>query len=321
MNEQDRTPFSIVVVDGETAAHGGISWGELDACGSVTVYPRCSQEELLPRIKQAHAVITNKVEITREPLCALSHLKYIGVTATGYNIIDVEAARERGIAVTNVPAYSTDSVAQHVFALLLSFCSPVARYASLTRDGSWSRSTQFCLLDAPLSELRGKTIGIVGYGSIGRQVAAIASAFGMQVLATGRPGRNQPDMVSLEELLKRSDIVTLHCPLTEESRGLVNHRFLRQMKDTSVLINTSRGGLIVESDLYQALDQDVIAYAALDVLEQEPPLSDNPLLSHPKVTITPHVAWATHEARARLVSETAANLSAFLAGERRNRVD
>ncbi len=313
--------MKITIVDGETAAHGGLDWGPVRALGEVTEYPLTIASEIVARVKDAQAVLTNKVPFSRAVLDQLPNLKYIGVTATGYNIIDISAARERAIAVTNVPSYSTAAVAQHVFAFILSSCSPITEYNRLSQTGAWSKSPQFCLLDFPIRELRGKTLGIIGYGEIGRQVAEIARAFGMRVIIAALPGRESPGKIALTEMLPEADFVTLHCPLTEQTKELVNADFLRKMKREAALINTARGGLVNELDLRSALSNGTIAHAFLDVLSVEPPAPDHPLIGLANATISPHIAWGTKEARQRLITECAENLAAYKKGEKRNRVD
>lgn len=313
--------MKIVIVDGATATSGGLSWSPLTDLAEVVIYPRTTPAELCSRTEDADIVITNKVEFRREMLKNLPKLKYLGVTATGYNIIDIAAAKERGIAVTNVPAYSTNSVAQLTFALVLEYYSKVGAYSAGVTSGEWTSSPDFCVLSRQIYELTGKTIGIIGRGAIGSAVARIADAFGLRVLFGSIPGREAADKVPLRELLPLCDIVSLHCPLTAETSKIVNRDFLSQMRRDAILVNTSRGGLVDEAALAGALHELTIAHALLDVLSCEPPTSDNPLLTAPNVTITPHIAWGTVEARNRLISEVAENLAAFLRGERRNRVD
>jgi glycerate dehydrogenase len=251
---------------------------------------------------------------------SLPSLKYIGVTATGYNIIDLDAARERGIAVTNVPAYSTTSVTQHVFALILSLYSGIHRYDHLARHGSWSKSSDFCVLQDKIEELAGQTIGIIGFGNIGQRIAQVAEAFGMTVVFYSRSQTGAPNQVSLPCLLEQSDIVTLHCPLNSDTHKMVDAEFLRSMKRSAILINTSRGGLVDEDALWDALSRRVIRHACLDVLDTEPPPASHRLLALDNVTVTPHVAWASDVARQRLIDETVKNLRCFLSGARRNRI-
>ncbi len=312
--------MKIVVIDSATCGHGGLSWDAISSLGEVALHPRTSEDEILSRMQGARCVLTNKVPFSRKTIESLPLLKYIGVTATGYNIVDVDAAREVGIAVTNVPAYSTTSVTQHVFALVLSVYSQVHRYDHLGRGGAWSRSRDFCVLDDKLEELAGQTIGIIGYGNIGRRIAAVAEAFGMSVLIHSRSELGLPSQVPLARLLERSDIVTLHCPLFPETRKMVNAEFLNSMKRSAILVNTARGGLVNEDALYTALSQRIIRHACLDVLETEPPLIANRLLTLGNITVTPHVAWASDVARQRLIDESIENLRVFMQGGARNRI-
>lgn len=318
--------MKITVLDGFTLNPGDLSWEQLENLGELTVYDRTSPEMVVERACGSEIVLTNKVVLDRTILDRLPDLKYIGVLATGYNVVDVESAREKGIVVTNIPAYSTDSVAQMVFALLLAVTNRVETFTAKNRIGRWSDSVDFCYWDAPLTELAGKYFGIVGLGNIGRKVAVIARAFGMKVLALTSKDKNElPEGVekaaSLQDLLSRSDVVSLHCPLTDETRSLINSSTLKMMKPSAILINTGRGPLIDESDVAEALKEGVIAAAAVDVLTTEPPKADNPLLSAPNCYITPHVAWASTEARRRLMDIATANVAAFLAGNPRNRVN
>lgn len=318
--------MKITVLDGFTLNPGDLSWEQLENLGELTVYDRTSPEMVVERACGSEIVLTNKVVLDRAILDRLPDLKYIGVLATGYNVVDVEAAREKGIVVTNIPAYSTDSVAQMVFALLLAVTNRVETFTAKNRIGRWSDSVDFCYWDAPLTELAGKYFGIVGLGNIGRKVAVIARALGMKVLALTSKDKNElPEGVekaaSLQDLLSRSDVVSLHCPLTDATRSLINSSTLKMMKPSAILINTGRGPLIDESDVAEALKEGVIAAAAVDVLTTEPPKVDNPLLSAPNCYITPHVAWASTEARRRLMDIATANVAAFLAGNPRNRVN
>ena len=318
--------MKITVLDGFTLNPGDLSWEQLENLGELTVYDRTSPEMVVERACGSEIVLTNKVVLDRAILDRLPDLKYIGVLATGYNVVDVESAREKGIVVTNIPAYSTDSVAQMVFALLLAVTNRVETFTAKNRIGRWSDSVDFCYWDAPLTELAGKYFGIVGLGNIGRKVAVIARAFGMKVLALTSKDKNElPEGVekaaSLQDLLSRSDVVSLHCPLTDETRSLINSSTLKMMKPSAILINTGRGPLIDESDVAEALKEGVIPAAAVDVLTTEPPKADNPLLSAPNCYITPHVAWASTEARRRLMDIATANVAAFLTGNPRNRVN
>lgn len=315
--------MKITVLDGYTLNPGDISWEKLGELGDLTVYDRTTPTEIIERAKGSEIVLTNKTVLDRKVMEQLPDLKYIGVLATGYNVVDIKAATERGITVTNIPAYSTASVAQMVFALLLAVTNRVEYFTEENRAGRWSRSADFCYWDFPLTELAGKYFGIVGLGNIGRSVARIANAFGMKVLAlTSKPERELPEGVekaeSLEDLLRRSDVVSLHCPLTDQTRSLINSQTLRMMKPTAILINTGRGPLVNEYDLAEALKTGVIAAAAADVLSTEPPAADNPLLSAPHCYITPHVAWASTEARHRLMDIAVDNVKSFLSGTPKN---
>jgi len=306
----------IVILDGYTANPGDLSWGALEEMGQLTVYDRTRPEETIERAKDADIVLTNKVCLRRAEIEQLPKLKYIGVLATGYNVVDIEAAREHGIIVTNVPAYSTESVAQMVFAHLLTIANRTEHYADLNRDGRWSSNTDFCYWDTELTELAGKTFGIVGLGNIGRRVAAIAQAFGMRVAAyTSKRAEDLPSGIAkltIDELLQSADVVSLHCPLTPDTRHLINSHTLQLMKPSAVLINTGRGPLVNDQDVAEALKANRLRAYCADVLSDEPPKADNPLLSCPNAFITPHIAWATKEARTRLVSIAIGNVQAFL---------
>jgi glycerate dehydrogenase len=310
--------MKIVVVDGHTLNPGDLSWDDFRAMGDCAVYERTDPADVARRCAGASIVLTNKVVFDRAVIASLPDLRYIGVMATGYNVVDVAAARNRGIVVTNVPAYGTDSVAQLVFALLLELCQNVGHHAQTVREGRWSASKDFCYWDRPLIELAGLTMGIVGYGRIGQAVGRLARAFGMPVLAYD-PNRNliAPDAATyaeLDTLLARSDVVTLHCPLTPEVANLINAERLARMKPTAFLINTSRGGLVNERDLAEALNAGRLAGAGVDVLSTESARPDNPLLAARNCLITPHIAWATQAARRRLMATLVGNVSAFLAG-------
>ncbi len=317
--------MNIVILDGYTANPGDLSWEELSKMGVLTVYDRTRSEETIERAKDADIVLTNKVCLGRQEIEQLPRLKYIGVLATGYNVVDLAAASERGIVVTNVPAYSTESVAQMVFAHLLCITHHVEHYAQENREGRWTNSQDFCYWDMPLIELQGKTFGIVGLGHIGSRVAEIAHAFGMQVIAsTSKKASELPayiNKVSQKELLTKSDVLSLHCPLTDSTHHLINEQSLQQMQSSAILINTGRGPLIDDAAVAQALnDGRLYAYCA-DVLTTEPPHKNNPLLSCPRAFLTPHIAWATREARIRLVSIAIDNVRAFIAGQPQNQVN
>ncbi len=308
----------IVVLDGYTLNPGDLSWDGLSALGHCVVHERTAPSDVIERAQDADIVFTNKTVLDGDALRSLPELRYIGVLATGYNVVDVRAAREQNIVVTNVPAYGTHSVAQQVFALLLELTQHAGHHAGTVREGRWSASPDFCYWDYPLIELEGLTMGIVGLGRIGRAVAKLADAFGMRVLAHDlHPPTAQPPaarLVNLDAIFAESDVVSLHCPLTDENRGFVNARRLATMKPSAFLINTSRGLLVNEADLAAALNAGRIAGAGLDVLAVEPPPADNPLLTAKNCCITPHIAWATRAARERLMHVAVENLRAFLDG-------
>lgn len=316
--------MKIVVLDGYAANPGDLSWDGMKALGECVIYERTSPEQVLERATGAEVVLTNKVVITTEHIAALPDLKYIGVLATGYNIVDVEAARNRGIVVTNIPAYSTDSVAQMVFAHILNICLQVQHYTEEVRNGRWTSSPDFCFWDTPLMELSGKKLGIVGLGHTGSATARIAIGFGMQVCAYTSKSHFQliPEIkkMELDELFRECDIVSLHCPLTEQTRGMVNAARLKTMKPTAILINTGRGPLVNEQDLTDALNNGTIYAAGVDVLSQEPPRADNPLLHARNCFITPHIAWASGEARQRLMQIAVDNLNGYITGKVVNNV-
>lgn len=318
--------MNIVVLDGYAMNPGDMSWDELGAFGELTVYDRTPVELILERALDADAVFTNKTPLNRETIEKLPGLKYIGVLATGYNVVDVKAATEKGITVTNIPGYSTDDVAQFVMALVLELCHHVGEHAREVRNGSWCSSIDFSYWSYPLIGLKGKTMGIIGFGQIGRAVAKLASAFGMRIFYNSR-SRKEYDVESgaaytnLDELLKNSDIVSLNCPLTDDTEGLINRRTLSLMKKTAFIINTSRGPVVNEQDLADSLNLNQIAGAGLDVLSVEPALEANPLLSAKNCIITPHIAWATNEARQRLMKKVIGNFKAFLDGNPENVVN
>lgn len=315
----------IVVLDGYTLNPGDLDWVPLEALGPCDIHPRTPPNQVVARAQGAEIVLTNKTILNRETLAQLPALRYIGVLATGYNVVDVAAAKERGIPVTNVPTYGTASVAQMVFAHLLNLTQHVADHAQSVRRGDWTRSEDFCYWRHPLVELAGLTIGIVGFGRIGRETAKIARAFGMKVIfhdvfpMTVPP--EEGTAVDLDTLFRESDVVSLHCPLTDQNRGLVNAARLNLMKPTAFLINTSRGPLVDEPALAEALNTGRIAGAGLDVLCVEPPPADNPLLTAKHCFITPHIAWATRAARQRLLETAVANVRAFLDGRLQNVVN
>jgi len=304
------------VLDGFTLNPGDLDWTGLEALGDCTVYDRTAPEDVIERAKDAGIVLTNKTVLDADILAKLPNLKYIGVMATGYNVIDLAAADKLAIPVTNVPLYATNSVVQAVFAYILEFAQHVALHSESVHSGKWAASADFSYCEAPLTELDGLTLGIVGYGRIGRGVAQVARAFGMNVLVYGpRPvATGDPDikLSSLDELLKNSDIVSLHCPLTDETKGLINKDSLAMMKQSAILINTGRGPLINDLDLVDALEKGIISGAALDVLTEEPPRSGNPLIGVKNCIITPHIAWATHAARSRLMQTVRGNVEAYI---------
>ena len=312
--------MKIVILDGYTLNPGDLSWEPLKELGEVTVYERTAPKDVRKRAEGAEVVFTNKVVLDEAVLEKLPSLKYIGVLATGYNAVDVAAAARKGIVVTNIPAYSTSSVAQMAFAHILNIVQRVGYYAQEVSNGKWSRQADFSFWDAPLHELDGKKIGIIGFGNTGRATARIAVGFGLDVYAyTSKSAMELPADVhkcpSMDELFRKCDIVSLHCPLTETTRELVDARKLDLMKPSAILINTGRGGLVNEQDLADALNSGKIAAAGLDVLSSEPPRADNPLLKARNCFITPHQAWATKEARVRLMQLAVNNLKAFLEGK------
>ena len=315
----------IVVLDGFTLNPGDLSWEDLKALGECEVHDRTPAGQVVKRSFDAEIVLTNKTVLTREHISALPKLKYIGVLATGYNVVDATAARERNIPITNVPAYGTKSVAQMTFALLLELAQHVGHHAQTVREGRWSRSEDFCYWDYPLVELENLTFGIIGFGSIGQAVANLAVAFGMSVLVQTRtvPARCAipARFTDLETVFRESDVVSLHCPLNPETKQLVNAERLAWMTRSAFLLNTSRGPLIDEAALADALNAGRIAGAALDVLAVEPPPANNPLLRAKNCLITPHIAWATRAARARLMQTAVANVGAFLEGRPQNVVN
>lgn len=314
--------MKLVVLDGYTLNPGDLSWDSFHAVGQCEVFDRTAKEDLLTRAQDATILLTNKTPLRSDTLASLPSLKYIGVLATGYDVVDIDQARRQNIVVTNVPAYGTDSVAQMVFALILELCNHAGQHGDAVRNGAWTRSSDWCFWQRPLIEIRSKTLGIVGYGRIGQKVAQIAEAFGMNVIVTSnrRPADLAPGVQwsTLDEVFAVSDFVSLHCPLQRSTCGIVNSARIAKMKNGAFLINTSRGGLIVEEDLASALNSGKLAGAALDVLSTEPPSSSNPLLQAKNCIITPHIAWATREARARLMDIATANLKDWLDGHPQN---
>lgn len=307
-----------VVTDEDEVNPGDLSWEELKTMGEVTVYDRTCPIETVARAAEADIVLTNKVVIGKAEMVQLPHLKYIGVLATGYNVVDIEAAHERGIMVTNVPAYSTESVAQMVFAHLLTVTNRTEHYAIANREGRWTNNKDFCYWDFPHMELSGKTFGIVGLGNIGMRVATIANAFGMQVCAYTSKSQDQlPSFIekkSQEALFSGSDVISLHCPLTPDTHHLINSETLQKMKTSAILINTGRGPLVDDQAVAEALAEGRLAAFCADVLTEEPPKATNPLLNQPNAFITPHIAWASTEARARLLQVAINNVRSFLNG-------
>ncbi|MHB1000281.1 MAG: D-2-hydroxyacid dehydrogenase [Armatimonadota bacterium] len=309
----------LVVLDGYVLNPGDLSWDGLAQLGDLTVYDRTPPELVIERASGAEIIFTNKTILSADTISKLPDLKYIGVLATGYNVVDMEAAAQHGVTVTNVPAYSTPSVAQMVFALLLELCNHVQCHSDAVHQGEWASSPDFAFWKTPLIELSGMTIGIIGMGNIGMQVAQIASAMGMKVIAASRSRKRQPDIadfewVELPDLFSRSDVITIHAPLTPETQGLISRDNIDRMKTSAFLINTGRGPIVVEQDLADALNSGRIAGAGLDVLSVEPPKPDNPLLTAKNCIITPHIAWATLAARSRLMDTVVKNTEAFLNG-------
>lgn len=310
--------MKIVVLDGYSVNPGDLSWNEIEKLGDLTAYDRTSPESIVERIKDADIVLTNKVVLSDDVMSKSSKLRYIGVLATSFNVVDIEAARKRGIVVTNVPAYSTNSVVQMTFAHILNFTNRVAHYAKQNRNGKWSACDDFCYWDTPLNELAGKTLGVVGLGNIGYKVACLAHGFGMDVFAfTSKNSADLPDGIqktTFEGLLATSDIITLHCPLSASTKEMINKDTIRKMKKGAILINTGRGPLVNENDVAEALNEGYLGGYGADVMCQEPPLKDNPIFTAPNSYITPHIAWATYEARVRLMNIVASNIKAFLDG-------
>ena len=313
----------IVVLDGHTLNPGDLNWDALGKIGELTVHDRTPPEQVAERAAEAEIVFTNKALLPAEAINALPSLKYIGVLATGYNVVDIAAARARDIPVTNIPGYGTAAVAQMTMALLLELASQPALHSGSVREGDWIACPDFCYWKKPLVELDGLTLGLVGYGAIGQAVARLGRAFGMKILVHTRTAREEADteFVDCQTVFTESDVVSLHCPLTDENQGFVNADLLSQMKPTAYLINTARGPLVHEADLAKALNEEQIAGAATDVLSVEPPPADNPLFGAKNLIITPHIGWATRAARERLMNIAADNLRAFLNGKPQNMVN
>ena len=316
--------MKIVILDAYAANPGDLSWDEFAALGELTVYDRTAQEDAAARIGDAEVVFINKVRLTDEIFAACPNLKLVSILATGYNIVDLAAAKRRGITVCNVPGYSTRAVVQMTFALLLEICQQVGLHSGAVHTGRWQTCPDFCFWDRPLIELDGKTMGIVGYGAIGSAVGTVAQALGMKLLVTARHEKPVPEgarFVSLPELLAQSDVVSLHCPQTAENARMIDAGALAQMKDGAILLNTARGGLLDEQAVADALRSGKLLAAGMDVVSAEPIRADNPLLTAPNCFLTPHIAWAPLETRRRLLAISAENLRAFLAGKPQNVVN
>lgn len=310
--------MKIVILDGYAANPGDLDYHLLEELGEVVVYPRTSAEEKVERAKDADIILLNKVQIDADTLAQLPNLKYIGIQATGFNVVDIKAAKERGVIVTNIPAYSTDSVAQQTFALILAVTNRVEHYTQENRNERWAYNKDFCYWDTPLMELAGKKFGIMGLGNIGMKVATIAHDFGMDVYAcTSKNSSDLPDWITKvhkDGLLAVSDILSLHCPLADDTYHFINEESLQKMKDTAILVNTGRGPLVDENAVAAALHAGELGAYCADVMEQEPPQKENPLFGEPNAYLTPHIAWATYEARERLNKQVAANVKAFIEG-------
>ena len=317
--------MKIVVLDGYTENPGDLSWDGLRALGELTVYERTRPEEIASRVADAEIIVTNKVPITRELLEQCPGIRYVSVLATGYNVVDLTAAAERGIPVSNVPAYGTAAVGQFAIGMLLEICCQIGLHDRSVHNGDWAACPDFTYHKTPLIELAGKTMGIIGFGRIGRQTGAIAKAMGMRVLATGsRPcdeGKAIAEYVDMDTLLGRSDVISLHCPLFPETTGVINRDSIRRMKDGVIILNTARGPLIVEEELAQALNSGKVYAAGLDVVSQEPIRADNPLLTARNCFLTPHIAWASRECRQRIMEVTEQNIRSFLHGNVQNQVN
>lgn len=311
--------MKIVVLDGHTLNPGDISWDGVARFGDLTVHDRTAPAEVLARIGDAEVVFTNKTVLTAEHFAALPKLRFVGVLATGYNVVDIAAAKARGIPVANIPTYGTASVAQFATALMLELCHRIGAHDASVKAGAWAAQPDFCYWNSPLVELAGKTLGVVGFGRIGQAFARVAQALGMRVVAfdSWRDASLESPTLrygTLDELYAEADVISLHCPLFEENRGMIDAKAIARMKPTAILINTSRGPLVNEADLAAALNSGRLAGAALDVLSSEPPTPDNPLLTAKNCIVTPHIAWATREARTRMMGTAEDNLAAFLAG-------
>jgi glycerate dehydrogenase len=318
--------MKIVVLDGYTLNPGDLNWDGLKTFGDVTIYDRTPADKVVERATGAAVVFTNKTPVGEAALKQLPDLKYIGVLATGYNIVNTDVAKERGVIVANVPGYGTTAVVQMTFALLLELALHVQRHSDAVMEGKWAKSADWCFWDYPLVELSGKTMGIIGFGRIGQQVGDVATAFGMNIIGTSRTESDQSHRKNfrwapVSELLAQSDVVSIHCPLFPETKGLINKESLKTMKRSAFLLNTSRGPIIIDEDLAEALNDEVIAGAGIDVLSVEPPSANNPLFKAKNCIITPHIAWATKEARARLMDVTVKNLTAFMQGKAANVVN
>ena len=318
--------MKVVILDGYTLNPGDLSWGELEKLGEVTVYERTPENKIIERIGDADAVYTNKTPISKETLDACPSVKFIGVLATGYNVVDVNAAKGKGIPVCNVPTYGTTAVSQFVFALLLEICHHAWDHNLAVKKGDWTKGEDFCFWNYPLIELAGKTMGIIGYGRIGQATGSIAQAFGMKVLAFDKYQNKDFECdtmqyADLDTLLEESDVISLHCPLFPDTENIMNKDNIAKCKDGVIIINTSRGGLVVEEDMAQALKDGKVSNFAADVVSTEPIKMDNPLLSAPNTILTPHIAWAPKEARARLMGTAVGNLKAFIMGEPQNVVN
>jgi glycerate dehydrogenase len=323
--------MKIVVLDGYALNPGDLSWEGIREMGEVEIYERTPEAKILERAEGAEILLTNKTPLTRKTIEALPELEYIGVLATGYNVVDIKAAAENEVVVTNVPTYGTNAVAQFVLALLLEVCHHVGEHNRAVKSGAWTAAADFCFWDYPLIELQGKTLGIIGFGSIGQRTAELAVAFGMEVLAYDRSPKKkisnpeikteEIEFVDLMDLYRRSDVISLHCPQTAETKGMINQVSIAQMQEGVIIINTARGGLIVEEELAAALETGKVKAAAVDVLTTEPPAASNPLLSSNRTIVTPHIAWASREARERLMNTVLENLKNFLEGRLVNQVN